>query len=36
MSPMRGCQPQSYVILITDGEPTRDNSYDSPFGLSWV
>jgi type IV pilus assembly protein PilY1 len=29
MSPMQGCQPQSYVILITDGEPTRDNSYDS-------
>ena len=29
VSPMQGCQPQSYVILITDGEPTRDNSYDS-------
>ena len=28
-SPMQSCQPQSYVILITDGEPTRDNSYDS-------
>ena len=29
VSPMQGCQPQSYVILITDGEPTHDNSYDS-------
>ena len=29
VSPMQGCQPQSYVILITDGEPTRDKSYDS-------
>jgi type IV pilus assembly protein PilY1 len=29
VSPMQGCQPQSYVILITDGEPTRDNSYNS-------
>ncbi|MBW3165218.1 type IV pilin biogenesis protein [Ferrimonas balearica] len=29
ISPMSSCQPQSYVILITDGEPTRDGSYNS-------
>ena len=38
VSPMQGCQPQSYVILITDGEPFHDNSYDgliqSELGLS--
>ena len=28
-SPMRRCQPQSYVIVITDGEPTLDNNFDS-------
>ncbi|WP_298442523.1 PilC/PilY family type IV pilus protein [uncultured Ferrimonas sp.] len=28
-SPMLACQPQAYVVLITDGAPTRDNSYDS-------
>ena len=27
-SPMRSCQKQSYVIIITDGEPTYDNDYD--------
>jgi type IV pilus assembly protein PilY1 len=28
-SPMRSCQKQSYIIVITDGEPTYDNDYDS-------
>ena len=28
-SPMRSCQKQAYIILITDGEPFYDNDYDS-------
>lgn len=28
-SPMRSCQKQSYIIVITDGEPTYDNDYDA-------
>ncbi len=37
-SPLLPCQPQSYVVLITDGAPTRDNSFDdlmkSELGLT--
>ncbi|WP_051202239.1 pilus assembly protein [Ferrimonas senticii] len=29
LTPMLACQPQAYIVLITDGEPTRDNSYDN-------
>lgn len=28
-SPMRSCQKQSYIIVITDGEPTYDKDYDT-------
>lgn len=28
-SPMRSCQKQAYIILITDGEPYRDHDYDA-------
>jgi type IV pilus assembly protein PilY1 len=28
-SPMRSCQKQAHIILITDGEPYRDHDYDA-------
>jgi type IV pilus assembly protein PilY1 len=28
-SPMRSCQKQSYLVVITDGVPFYDNDYDS-------